>query len=445
MASLVRVLAACSLTGGALIAALTFLLALAIAGADDGRIEANLRVAAERGVLLDASYPRSPFGHTEHQFDMFTDCVAFGMNLSNREDGLLRRMAESPTAAYQTIEKGPCGNLVERLKSGVVVADSGYMRFWHGYQMYLRPLLSIAPLDLVRRVTAMFFFATLALFGWTLARYFGVLAWPVALVPFFALSDFLTVSAVTTHALSLSLCFASSAAIPLLLRYVRDARSLILPAFAFAAGVLYNYLSFLLNPPLTPALIAFLYIAATPEKRPRELARTVAYALGLAALWFAGFAVAWIAKWLFAALVLGPDAVIRELLSTVDKYESTRERMGVNFLGASRRNALRSWVFFGWLLVSVAVACAAVAWLGYKTGDTRSLALRFGALLTPLAAVVIWVELNSTHSAEHSGFVSRSFVLFAILPLLAALKLWRDARCASQGASRSQTPASSPA
>jgi hypothetical protein len=54
--------------------------------------------------------------------------------------------------------------------------------------------------------------------------------------------------------------------------------------------------------------------------------------------------------------------------------------------------------------------------------------LNFAALPVPLLVVVVWVEANRAHSAEHIGFVRRSFVLFSVIPLLAAIKISRDAQ-----------------
>jgi hypothetical protein len=427
MTRLFKILAACAAAAAGLGLAFVALLALTLSLTSDAAIEAHLGAAAAQDVLSPSSYPMSPFGvATEHQYDMYSDCVAFGVNLSNQDEGLLRRIAASPTAAHEANDVGPCGNLVNAVEAGAVNADLGYLRFWHGYQIYIRPLLSVMSLDAFRRVTAMLLLAVMVLFAWRVERLFGPWAWLLAVAPFYALSDFLTAPFVATQALQLIWAFFSAALVSIVLERAPHARALALPVLVFALGATSNFLNFLINPPLAPALIAFFYIAANIDNDERKTLRTVLYGLGLAALWFAGFFAAWIEKWMFAALVLGPDAVTHELANTVDKYGATRERMGVHFLGASRRNLLQSAPFFLYIVGSIAAACALAAWTARARGAWRSTIVQFVALMTPLAVVVFWVEANSAHSSEHMGFVSRSFVLFSVIPLLAAIKLWRD-------------------
>jgi hypothetical protein len=424
--AIAKVLAVCTAAAVVLVAAFVALLALAISLPSDARIAAHIGAAADSGVFAAKSYPKSPFGHGGHRYDMYTDCVAFGMNL-NSEGGLLQRIAASPTAGREGGD-GPCEDLVASIRAGNVKADAGYLRFWHGYQVYTRPLMSIMPMDALLRTTAMLFYGVLIFFAWQLHRLFGPWAWPVALLPFFALSDFLTAPMVVTHALSLATAFLPAALVPGILARIPNARAMILPVFVFAAGAISSFLNFLINPPLAPALIAFVYIACCLNRDERQTRQTVLYAMGLATLWLCGFAAAWLGKWVFAILVLGPDVVIGEVQRTVDKYGATAARLQVNFLGATKRNLLSSVPFTGYILASFAAALAILAWTIRKHGALRINLINFLAMLAPLVVILVWAEVNKAHSSEHVGFVSRTFLLFGVFPMLAAIKLWRDRR-----------------
>jgi hypothetical protein len=116
--AIVRVLAVCTGAGVVLIAAFVALLALAIALPSDARIAAHVGEAADKGVFAARSYPTSPFGHGGHRYDMYTDCVAFGMNL-NSEGGLFQRIAASPTAGTEGGD-GPCEDLLASVRAGDV-------------------------------------------------------------------------------------------------------------------------------------------------------------------------------------------------------------------------------------------------------------------------------------------------------------------------------------
>lgn len=430
--SVLRVLLVCASCAAALGVAFVALLALTLSLTSDQRIVEHLNAAAETGAFAGDSYPRSPYGHGGHRYDMYTDCVAYGMNLSNEADGMMRRIAASPSAGREGGD-GPCEDLRTAVASGEVNADHAYLRFWHGYQVYMRPALSLMSYEYFMRLTAILFYAALLFFALRINPIFGGWAWLVTLFPFFIISDFFTVPMVATHAISLIWAFLPAALVPLILERYPNAERLWLPVFVFCAGATYNFMNFLINPPLAPALIAFLYIACRLDRDEKRTIRTVLYAGGLAFLWFAGFAAVWIEKWLLAAAVLGPDAITAEVQRTMEKYEATRQRLQVNFLGATRRNVEYTPVFFAYLVGSIAIAGAALAWLIRKFGDARVRIVQFIALMTPLAVVVFWVEANRAHSAEHIGFVSRNFLLFSVFPLLAMLKLWRDARAQPAG------------
>lgn len=405
-------------------------LALTLSLTSDARIIANLRQASIAETLPQHSYPTSIFGHSGHQFDAYTDCVALGINLGNEGENVFRRVAESSTATRET-GNGPCRELNDGVRSGQVSTDYGYLRFWHGYQAYFRILLSVVPFDAMMRITALLFFSALIFFALQVQGIFGRWAWIAAILPFFALSDLLTVPMVATHALSLAWAFFTASLTPLIIQRVRDPEDLALPLFALVAGASYNFLNFLINPPLAPALIAFFYMAQRHGNEPRDAWRAALYALMLIGFWYAGFFIAWIEKWAFAASLLGPDAVRAELAQIFGKYATTQQRLAVNFLGATRRNLIPgwNWYFFGYIAASCAASAAIVLALVRKHGGAAARITAFCAICAPsFIALISWIELARAHSAEHSGFVSRTFLLFGIIPTLAAIKLWREAR-----------------
>lgn len=405
-------------------------LALTLSLTSDARIIANLRQASITETLTQRSYPVSFFGHRDHQFDMYTDCVALGINLGNEGENVFRRVAESSTATRES-GNGPCREFNDALRSGNVSTDYGYLRFWHGYQAYFRVLLSIVPFETMMRITALLFFSALIFFALQVQGIFGRWAWVAAVLPFFALSDFLTVPMVATHALSLAWAFFTASLTPLIMQRARNREDLVLPLFALIAGASYNFLNFLINPPLAPALIAFFYMAQRHGKEPRDAWRAALYALMLVGFWYAGFFIAWIEKWLYAAWFLGPDVVRAELAQIFGKYATTQQRLAVNFLGATRRNLIPgwNWYFFGYIAASCAASAALVLALIRKHGGAAARITAFCVICAPsFIAIISWIELARAHSAEHSGFVSRSFLLLGIIPTLAVIKLWREAR-----------------
>jgi hypothetical protein len=430
-------------------------IALSFVLGDDERIEAHLRLAVAKGTLSRISYPDSPYEDGGLSYDMFTECVSLGVNLSNQGDGVLRRIAATPfvapSPAISMREVQPCGDLIDALDAGDVRAERTYLRFWHGYQAYQRPLLTFTTLENMRRITAILLYSAMIFLSYRVALWFGPWAWPAVLLPFFVVGDFFTVPIVTSHAIPLTWIFLSAGAAAVMLDHESRLPRLALPLFVFASGAITNFLSFLLNPPLAPTLMAFLVIASAYRSRSGPLLAPIACAIGVGALWFGGYFVAWIEKWAFAVAVLGPDTVAAEMQSASNFYDA---RSAISLLSSDLSSTVEikhflqaTWHIMAqdlhlsshsklipYTLVSWVVAGAILAFAAATRRLTLADVARWLLMLTPLLAVVLWFEATRADSSIHAGFVYRSFLLFPIFPVLAALLIARQTRGRPQGA-----------
>jgi len=81
----------------------------------------------------------------------------------------------------------------------------------------------------------------------------------------------------------------------------------------------------------------------------------------------------------------------------------------------------------GFALILTCVAVATLLVTGYFIAGriARSDLIRFAVLQLPLTLPVLEAQILRNHTIIHAGFVSRTFVLFAVLPLLAALAVCR--------------------
>lgn len=411
----------------------------------DARIAERLREGIVNESIAPTNYRTSPFGDYFHSYDVFSECAGLGINFENEDESLLYRVAA--TERMVDPETGdasqPCSLIVGALQGGEPIAYESYLRYWHGYLAYMRPMLTVLSLENMHRVSAMLFFGVLIYFAYRSAAWFGPWAWPVVLVPPFLVGDFFTVPIVTVHAVHLIWIVLSVIVAMALLDHRTKLHPLVLPTVVLAAGATTNFVSFLINPPLAPALIAFAVIAS--RLRSAEAVRVPAVLLEagmFVGLWFTGYFGAWVEKWLFAAAVLGPDAVTAEISDASTIY--TPEQLQA-VLGQTLHPFRATWLILSqtaiasprpWLLPFTILAWFATAAILARIALTSGLAKKdwidFALLLSPLMVVAAWIEAARFHSVIHVGFTYRSFLLFAILPLLAALFLQRRASGAAQ-------------
>ncbi len=409
--------------------------ALILAGlsfTDDRSVAAHLRQGFERGALPRAEYPTSVFGHHDHQFDMFSECVGLGVNLGNVGDPLLRRLAASPyvgpadPATPAVVGAGsPCHDLDKALEGGGAVANLPYFRFWHGYQFYMRAILSNWNLGTLHWLNALLLFGSLIYLAWAFSLRFGPGAWLATLAPMAIATDLLSVPLVTVHSISLTSSFLFAA----IVAHMRSRTTGLTTAIgltAFCGGAVFNFLSMFFNPPLAPTLMAFAMLAFPSSRDPaaRKWAGEID-AVEIALLWFLGFGLTWIAKWLLAMTAFDPMEVLATIRSSAqgehykavlfpDRYPDIGSPFTPTLMALFGSTLLAPTILLSW------VAAALIAARPLARGAGGRIAAFF-RLQIPLLIPLLWCEVFRLHSVEHAGYVSRNFVVFAILPLLTAL------------------------
>lgn len=422
-----RVLAKYGLCCALLIASFMGLEALALKFPSDTRIIASLQQAVAAGVLPTTNYPMSPYGDVVLRFDMFEECTALSTNLGNGGKSLMYRLAATPFIGLAREHR--CDPLRTALQTGEVTAHTPYFRYWHGHQVYLRPLLSIMTLQAIHRVNALLLIGALAILIIRLVAWFGVLAAPAFLIPFALGSDLLTVPAVSVHTLFLVWTFASVAGFSYLLEHKaltqREGLTVV-----FCLGAIANYFDLMFNPTLAPTLLAFLVLwdGMSRECDPPAIRGAILSAAGLVAVWFVGYVLAWVVKWAFAATVLGVGVVVPDIVKEIFfRINGPVPGVAADAIGLLTP-AHHVFHEVGFTLILTCIGLSALFLAGhFIAGRLAKIDLvRFAVLQLPLILPFAQVEILRNHTIIHAGFVSRTFVLFGVLPLLAALAVYRS-------------------
>lgn len=412
-----RVMLLCLAALMCLVALFVALQALVLSATSDRVIMARLSEAARTGVVLPTLDVHSPYGDTGLDYDMFTECLALSTNLGNEDWPLMDRVLLTPHPEYRDQARiSPCEVLVSELAAGTLTAHSAYMRYWHGHQIYLRPMLSIMSLAKVHIANAILLIASLGALTYAVRRRFGTGGALALVFLLIAGSNILTVPAVTVHALTWAFAFASAALIAEWLR-THEAEAPKTIALVFSCGCIAAFFDLLFSPPFAPTLIAFFAIASGLERYTAR--RAIGAGAVLAFAWFAGFGLAWAGKWVLAASVMGWNEMVADIVRVIQIRSFGDAAVSAPPLAVTAA-AFRHGTLIGCALVAALIVTA--------LAKPRREQMRTALLLTPLIIPILWIEALRNHSLEHPAFAARSFVLFAIIPLLAALSLRRAAK-----------------
>ncbi len=301
-----------------------------------------------------------------------------------------------------------------------------YPRYWHGYQVLLRPLTVVFQVQELRYLGMLTFHL---LFFWS--------AWLMAkkTKPLYAMFYVLTVA--SGYVVFLPVCFQFLTTflvlfvslIVLLRRYDKNKP---LPAvkwmlYFFVVGMVENFFDFLTYPILTLGIPLVLLLWLRVRDEQADFRGNFWFMFKASLSWFFGYALTWISKWLLSAAILGVRYFWRTMSVVQYRLEGSEEEP-LDRIGTIQRN-LKAWLnvqdggVISWskiALVILIVAVVLIIWRKLRDWKTVGAYL---PILFVAAYPYIWYLVMSNHSQIHYWYTYRAqlVALFAGLMFLASI------------------------
>ena len=363
----------------------------------------HLSTAFEQGVLADSGAPSPLLWKGGEQL---TECISLGIGLDK---------AESPwqtaiTGAYPMAGNTHACTGLHHAVAGEPTSWQPYFRYWHGYRVILAPLVALFPLWFVKILNLLIVAAACVALCRVLCKRGGAAVAVIFLITFLCLSNVLFIWRTSTHSLSLAYILAGSCLFAGVLDRNWRAGSLIV--FAAALGSGFNFIDFLINPPMMPMLMAFFVLL--DGRRDAGL-----LALASVIAWFGGYAETWLAKWLLAYLALPHSAGIVSNIVLGVESRTVGALNGVYLypLASTLRAYLRALSHVG-VIVPIVIALALAH---YAATVSRIDWRRALWLSSPLLVTLLWFETLSSHTQWHLTVSSRSAALAVAIALTAVV------------------------
>ena len=278
-----------------------------------------------------------------------------------------------------------------------------YARYWHGYLIWLRPLLLVTDITGVRVVQYLVLAALFAAAAVLLRRRCGLRA-----AVWFAVSQLAVTVFWVPHQVQYftTFCIAYAGCAWVLARPRRAGQ---LSIALVVLGTCTAFCDLLVTPIITLGLPVAVWLCCLPQ-RAASGARQCLPVIGGSLCWGAGYAMCWGLKWVLATLITGQDIIgdaIHQagVRTTADTWHGMELSWGniFRFVGdtLSQRGLL-------WPVVLVVILCIAAFLLCLRNKEALLRALPIG--LTALMAPV-WLALLRTHSIQHGWFTWRSLTV----------------------------------
>ena len=390
--------------------ALLFALLLGAYALPGGPVRAHL-VPSAATIVDEGLYPAF-FGFKLFQMDNYTDTLMLMEAATADETGPLTAMMTNTAYNvdnFETLGADLAAYLAARQSGGPdAAAHTGlepfsYARYWHGYLIWLRPLLCLMPYTGVRVVQYLALAALLAAVLALLRRRCGGRA-----AVWFAVSQALVTVFFVPHQVQYFTCFAIAYA-GCVWVLAKPRRSDVLCLGLVALGAATAFCDLLVTPVLTLGLPLACWLLQ-PQQRLRAGGRQCALCVGGCLCWGVGYGLCWASKWVLAGLITGQDVLgdaLRQVgvRTTADTWHGMELTWGniFNFVYTT----LQSRGLF-WPLAVLAVAALALFACSVRS---RAALAKAAPLALAAALPLAWYAALRTHSIQHGWFTWRALGL----------------------------------
>lgn len=351
-----------------------------------------------------------PLGIYLLQTDNMTDCMMLNFNAyadSNR-----------PVEAAMLNHYGYDYNGLQRYKTLARdtwrLAEEGreampnhfcYARYWHGYQVVLRPLLLVFDYSWLRLLNYGAMSLLVGLVLWLMCRRMGRVA---ALL--FALSLLMVAFPLVPLTMQCSTCFYLALSGMLLLLWHPHAfrKTSVLSVYFFVLGGVTAFMDLLTTPQLT---LGFpLIVCLTMQEGDRRSRRVI----GLSVSWLAGYALLWASKWVVAYILTGYSVFENAIGSAMVRLSDTIVYGGQEMKMTDLVHIMLARVdhYLPWPVLLLLLGLLVFLFTYYIYAHARGEALRrHGWLLLVAAIVPVWFIVLKNHSFQHIFFTWRAWCL----------------------------------
>lgn len=393
-----------------------------------GIVIANLILAVLAGTLLLFAVYQIPVERIEANVDSSAQTIAseelcpsvfewMTSKIDNYTDSLMLLEAAypqdvSPLVDAMNVPSGAIGDLEPfDIITGHYVDgtsyDSTYLypRYWHGYLIFLKPLLQVFDYSVLRTINGIIQAITVLLTCFLLFKK----GHKKAVIPY-ALSYLMLMPVAMAKAFQYSSCFYvfSIGCIALVL-LKDDKRRHLAPLVFLWCGIATAYFDFLTYPISTFGVPMMFYLMLedkhTAESKLAEIVRNAIY-------WCFGLGAMWVSKWGIASIITGENKFI-DALGKVAQRTSTVSDDGISysFYSVEIRN-FGAFFLTPVTILAVIFILYMILKLKKQNNLTKNSTVRilFPFLLTGLAPVA-WYAFATNHSVIHYFFTNKACIV----------------------------------
>ena len=382
------------------------------------RMEANVRSSIDV-FYTESVYPQQDTGYKSSQLDNETDAIMLlGAIYNDKELSPLEKALRVSRIDF-TDTGSCCIDLIQYAWENKIPDQvTDYTRYWHGYMVWLKPLLLLMDYADIRMLNMIFQILLLLLFVKNLVekhltKY--LLPFAMALI------------VLNPAAAAMSLQFSSIyyimliSMIIILKKHEYFYSRKLYPYVFFTLGIITVYFDFLTYPMAALCMPLILVVILEHKSSDMSWLQSIQQIILLGICFGFGYVIMWFSKWLISSAILHENIIANAISEfTLHTGETIIEGERITKIGAIIRNlkVLCKWPYF-LILGSYFIYCLfQISWFEIKKQLLIILPV-FCICLVPLA----WIFVTSSHASwcywyTYRGFIVSVFGVFSALKML---------------------------
>lgn len=379
-----------------------------------GPIQQNVAEAANI-MQMDGSHPELVYGHQDTMLDNLTDSI---MLLTAKYERTENIFEEALLNNRITVNGMMDSEIIaaESLGEELEGSTGDYGRYWHGYLLYLKPLLMALNYGQIRYLVGAIQFALLALVLYLFVK----MKKEKHVIPFLAAYLFLNPAA-----LSLSLQYFPASVITMI--------EFVVILFAhkkykehpirwiyhfFIVGCLIAYFDFLTFPLLTLGM-PLVFLVTENRKSIKE---DVTLFVGSCVAWGIGYAAMWGSKWILGSLLTEKNMIADAIGQVLFRVGATESEVKTSAIEVIMRNIGANKLY---LLLTIAVILGIVLYKVIKKQQISLKSVNISVLLCSMLPFM-WYVVISNHSYIHYWFTYRILAISVYATLIFVITIFGE-------------------
>ena len=295
-----------------------------------------------------------------------------------------------------------------------------YARYWHGYLVILRPILTIFSYQTIEKLSIIFFSLLLGWCTYLICKKINKTTGILFLTAFIIMNSFYTAGSINeVTCLIIMLC----SNIYILLRNKKIKQ---MPLVFFIIGSITNYFDLLTLPLITLAMPMAIYFLIREKEDTLEQKKAILTYIKLAIFWGLGYGLTWLAKWILVDLICNRNVLevaLKQILYRMSGNEG-EQKFTYSYVLLNNLKFLGNETIYSTAVVSVLIMLVGILKNRKKIQKEKMNIEALKVYIITLILPFVWYFALKNHSAIHARFTHRLFIIFIFMFWILLAKIW---------------------